>query len=133
MVTRLKRQEKLTRTPPALFGYVLYEGALRSLVGGPTVMKAQLRHLLEVGRLRNVSIQVLPAGRGVHFALDGPFILLETAEHQRYAYVEGQETGVLHSDAEKLSRLSQRHGVLRMQALGAEESAQFIEALMEGL
>jgi hypothetical protein len=97
-------------------------------------MKGQLRRLLEVGGLRNVSIQVLPADSGADAAaLVGPFVLLETREHQRYAYVEGQETGALYSDAATISILEQRHGMIRMQAYGVEESARFIEALMEEL
>ncbi|MCC9307595.1 helix-turn-helix transcriptional regulator [Kitasatospora sp. RB6PN24] len=133
VAARLKRQEKLTRTPPALLGFILYAPALQTLVGGPTTMKKQLHHLLEVGELRNVSIQVLPAGRGAYFALTGAFNLLETPDHRRYGYAEGQESGNLYSDAEKVSNLSQRHGVIRMQALSTEESARFISAMADEL
>jgi transcriptional regulator with XRE-family HTH domain len=133
VAARIERQAKLTRNPPALFGFVIYEAALHAKVGGPDVMKGQLHHLLAVGKLRNVSIQILPVSRGVVPALSGPFVLLETSDHQHYAYVEGQSSGVLHADAERLSILTQRHGMIRMQALGAEESAQFIGTLAEAL
>ena len=130
---RMARQKLLTRKPPALFNFVIYEAALRTLVGGPSVMKEQLKHLVEVGQLRNVSIQVLPVGREAPGSLNGPMVLLETNEHQCYAYAEGQETGVLYTDAEKISVLTQRHGMIRMQALSAEESATFIEKMAEEL
>ncbi|TQF04678.1 helix-turn-helix domain-containing protein [Kitasatospora acidiphila] len=133
VAARIERQGKLTRNPPALFGFVIYEAALRTLVGGEEVMKNQFHHLLAVGKLRNVSIQVLPVGRGAHSALAGPFILLETPEHQHYAYVEGHESGMLSTDAERLSVLTQRHGMIRMQALGVEDSARFISTMAEAL
>ncbi|MCX4748161.1 helix-turn-helix transcriptional regulator [Kitasatospora sp. NBC_01287] len=131
---RLERQQKLTRTPPILFSFTIFEAALRTRVGGPEAMRRQLQHLLETGQLRNVSIQVLPVDSGADAAaLVGPFVLVETGDHQRYAYVEGQATGALYSDAQTVSTLEQRHGMIRMQALGVGESARFIEGLMEEL
>ncbi|MCM2577632.1 helix-turn-helix domain-containing protein [Streptomyces meridianus] len=132
VTARLQRQRLLLKAT-ALFGFVIYEAALHSMVGGSEVMAAQMRHLLEVGRLRNVSVQVLPAGHSAHAALSGPLVLVETAGHQQYAYVEGQETGALYADANKISVLAQRHGMIRMQALGTEESARFILRMVEGL
>lgn len=133
IAARLARQERLTAKPRTLFGFVIYEAALRTFVGGPKVMKAQLHHLLEVGRLRNVSIQVLPADRGAPISLNGSMVLLETDEHEHLAYEEGQDTGVLHSSPEKVSVLTQRHGMIRTQALGPDESAEFIRKVAEEL
>lgn len=133
VAARLQRQEKLTRRPPVLFSFVIYEAALRTVVGGPEVMKPQLHHLARTGALRNVSVQVLRAGPASLAGLSGPYVLLETSEHEQYAYVEGQETGALYTDPGKLSALAQRHGMIRMQALGTEESARFIEKVAEEL
>lgn len=133
VAARLERQEKLRRKPTALFGFVLYEAALRTGVGGPEVMRRQLEALLAVGLLRNVSVQVLPADRVAYPALSGSLVLLETEEHEHLAYVEAQETSALYSDPMKVSRLAQRHGIIRMQALGVEESARFIGEVAEAL
>jgi transcriptional regulator with XRE-family HTH domain len=133
VAARMQRQEKLRDKPKVAFGFVIYEAALRTLVGGADVMRRQTNKLLEVGELRNVSIQVLPFGRGAYSGLSGPLVLLETAEHDHYAWVEGQETSVLHADPERISVLTQRHGMIRMQALSAEESAQFIKKVAEEL
>ncbi|POX48866.1 helix-turn-helix transcriptional regulator [Streptomyces sp. Ru72] len=130
---RLARQEALTRRAKTVYGFVIHEAALRTGVGGRTVMRQQLLHLTEVGGLRNVSVQVLPFGKCGGLALNGSFILLETADHERLAYVEGPETSVLHSEADKVSDLAQVHGMIRMQALGVEESAAFIRKVAEEL
>ncbi|WP_405618085.1 helix-turn-helix domain-containing protein [Streptomyces sp. NBC_00076] len=128
---RLARQEALTRRTKTVYGFVIYEAALRTEVGGRDVMRRQLLHLLAVGALRNVSVQVLPFGKCGGLALNGSFILLETVEHDRFAYVEGPETSVLHADADKVSVLAQVHGMIRMDALGVEESAAFIRKVAE--
>jgi transcriptional regulator with XRE-family HTH domain len=133
VAARMQRQEKLTRKPYARFGFVIYEAALRTLVGGPGVMKPQLRHLREVGGLRNVSIQVLRADGGTTLGLTGSVVLLETGEHEHYAYVEGPETSALYSDAETIHHLTQHHGMIQAQALNTEDSARLIAEVEEQL
>ncbi|MEV7345159.1 helix-turn-helix transcriptional regulator [Streptomyces sp. NPDC093544] len=133
VAARLKRQEKLTSKPPTLFSYVIYEAALRAVVGGSDGMHRQLDHLLEVGKQRNVSIQVLPFALAPSAALSGPIVLVETADHESYAFADGQATGALYSSGDKLSMLTQRHGMIRTQALSVEESARFIRKVAEEL
>lgn len=112
---------------------MIYEPALRTMVGGREVMKRQLRHLLTAGEPRNVTIQVLPTDSGTVLALTGSLVLLETNEHEFYAYTEAPEASVLSSDAETLSRLTQCHGMIRTQALNAKDSARFIAKVEEEL
>ncbi|MGI5199038.1 helix-turn-helix domain-containing protein [Streptomyces sp. CA-288835] len=131
VAARLKRQEKLTSKPPAHFSYVIHEAALRAVVGSRDAMRRQLDHLLQVGKQRNVLIQVLPFEVAPPVALGGPLVLVETTDHEHYGYVEGQETGALYVEADKLNALTQRHGMIRMQALNVEESARFIRKVAE--
>ncbi|MFF2653674.1 helix-turn-helix domain-containing protein [Streptomyces sp. NPDC058045] len=130
---RLDRQEALPKRPTAVYGFVLYEAALRTLVGGTEIMRSQMDMLLRVGQLRNVSIQVLPFGRCGGLALNGSFVLLETGEHDHFAYVEGPETSALHAQGDKVSAIHQVHGMIRMQALGVEESAELIRKVAKEL
>ncbi|WP_171166539.1 helix-turn-helix transcriptional regulator [Streptomyces sp. I05A-00742] len=130
---RLKRQEKLAAKPYALFSFIIYEAALRSGVAGREGMKRQLQHLLEAADRPNVSVQILPADRVLSIALTGPLLVVESAEHQQLAYVEGLNTQVLHSNPGTVSSFVQCLGRLRMQALSAEESAHFIRKLADEL
>ncbi|WP_351234027.1 helix-turn-helix transcriptional regulator [Streptomyces sp. NPDC002133] len=123
---RMERQEALARRTSVPFCFVLYEASLRTLVGGASAMRRQLKRLLSARELRNVSIQVLPMGRCSGLALIGPMVLLETADHEHYAYVEGQTTSALYADPDKISELTQRHGRIRMHALCVEDSSEFI-------
>ncbi|MCW7946354.1 DNA-binding protein [Streptomyces hygroscopicus] len=133
VAARLKRQEKLTSRPPTYFSFVIHEAALRSLVGSQDIMRRQCDHLLEVGRQRHLSVQVLPFASAPTAALSGPIVLVETADHERYAFVDGQSTAALYSDGDKLSTLTQRYGMIRMQALSVEESARFTRKVAEEL
>jgi transcriptional regulator with XRE-family HTH domain len=58
---RIRRQELLRRPRPPRLWVVIEESALRRPVGGAATMRIQLRHLIEMCELPNVSIQILPS------------------------------------------------------------------------
>ncbi|AWK11162.1 transcriptional regulator [Streptomyces spongiicola] len=130
---RLRRQEALSRRSSTMFSFVLQEAALRSMVGGGESMKLQLQRLLEAAEMRNVSVQALPMGRCSGLALAGPLVLLETPEHEHYAYSEVQTTSALHAETAKISELTQRHDMIRRHALCIEDSAEFIRKVADEL
>ncbi|MET9496347.1 helix-turn-helix transcriptional regulator [Streptomyces sp. NPDC006552] len=123
---RLKRQQALTERKVVTFSFVLYEAVLRTVVGDRAVMRRQFQQVLEFGESRNVSVQVLPFGKACGVALRGSVVLLETGDHERYAYVEGPETSVLYAGPDKVSDLTRAHDMIRMHALSPEDSAGFI-------
>ncbi len=128
---RLERQALLDQRTKA-FSFVIGEAALRNPVGGEEAHRRQLLRLVAADEARNVTIQALPfvgAGPGV----DGPFVLLETPEHELLVFEEGQETGMLYADADKVSAIVQRHAMILRQALTPDESARFIAKLAEEL
>lgn len=127
---RLSRQKLLTRVPLAELSFIIGEEALRNPVGGRTLMRAQWQHLLEVGALRNVEIQVMPAACGFHSGLNGPFVVLEAKNHQHLGYIESQEVGSVVHDPAEASPFGLRYGKLRSQALNDGESARLIERLV---
>lgn len=53
---------------------VLHEGVLRVPMGGPTVMREQLLHLVELGRSHLV--QVLPFTAAAHAVMNGKASLM---------------------------------------------------------
>lgn len=126
---RLGRQRLLSRTPMVELCFIIGESALTNPVGGVDVHRAQLRHLLEASRQRNVEIQVMPAGGGFHAGLNGPFVLLETSGHERVGYVESQEVGCVVTDRAEVTAFGLRYGKLRSQALTPEQSAELTDRL----
>lgn len=75
---RNQRQTLLTRaTDPPTFSVTLSEAVLRRPVGGRSVMRQQLAHLVYVSEQPNVSIRVTPFSAGMHpGVMTGPFIIL---------------------------------------------------------
>lgn len=58
---KVRRQRLLGKAEPRLW-FLLDEAILRRPLGDEEVMLAQLEHLIEVGNLSNVTLQVLPSG-----------------------------------------------------------------------
>jgi transcriptional regulator with XRE-family HTH domain len=133
VAARLERQQLFERKPKPLISYVLEESTLTRPLGGPAALKGQLQHILGIGRLRHVEIQIMPHNRQAHAGLNGPMILLETAEHRQLAYVEGPSGGYFVSEQPDLGELFARYGILRAQALDPDESAKLINEVAEGL
>ncbi|MFB7089735.1 helix-turn-helix transcriptional regulator [Streptomyces sp. NPDC056296] len=128
ITARLERQTILTeRKPPVSFSFVVYEAALRS----PQVDASQLRRLLQAFGLRNVMLQVLPFDRGIPAALMGPMVLLETRDHERFAFTEGALASDLSADPKVVSRATEVLSMIRAQALGPAESARFLERMVD--
>ncbi|GAA0352385.1 helix-turn-helix transcriptional regulator [Streptomyces blastmyceticus] len=129
---RMNRQKRLDE-PTALFNFVIFEPALRTMLGGAETMKGQLRHLLDVDEQRNVFIQILPTGQGYFPGMTGAFTLLESAEGEQLVYTENYSTSQLDCDGKRASSMTKRFAMLRMQALSEEESRKFISELSEEL
>ncbi|WP_109032331.1 helix-turn-helix domain-containing protein [Streptomyces rubrogriseus] len=66
---RMRRQEILTRSCPPRLWVVMDETVLRWPVGGTEVMRQQVDHLIEVGRLPHVTLQIMPFAAGPHPAM----------------------------------------------------------------
>jgi hypothetical protein len=61
---RMRRQQVLHGPAPARLWAVIDEAALRRQVAAPAVMREQLRHLIAVSEMPNVTIHVLPFSVG---------------------------------------------------------------------
>jgi transcriptional regulator with XRE-family HTH domain len=86
---RLARQQRVTQSADPLNVWaVIDEAVLHRALERPEVMVTQLEHLLYLGELGNVSIQVLPYRAGIHAAIDGPFVLLTFDGYPDLLYIE---------------------------------------------
>lgn len=75
---RLQRQQALFERDPLPRLQVLFdEAVLHRLVGGPRVMAEQLLRMVDIARLPEVTVQVVPFSVGGHAAVDNTFTILE--------------------------------------------------------
>jgi len=129
---RLKRQDLLNGPTPPQVWSVLDEGALRRPVGGPAVMRAQLERLVEMSKLRHVTIQVVPFSRGGHAAAGGSFTVLRFSEPEvpDVVYIE-QLTSALYLDKpEDVEHYLEVMNHLSTEALTPTQSAKFITEII---
>ncbi|MFE2213607.1 helix-turn-helix domain-containing protein [Streptomyces canus] len=133
VVDRLSRQQVFERWPSPMVSYVLEEIVLDRPIGGRRVHPDQLRHLLRVGGMRNIEIQVMPSGLEDHPNMDGAFNLLTPKGHGQVAYTEVQGYPRLITDSEEVRKIADRYGIMRAMALSPSESRKLIEQKLEEL
>jgi transcriptional regulator with XRE-family HTH domain len=132
---RIARQALLTRATAAPeLNVVLNEAILRRPVGGRNVQADQLNRLVEVSKLPNVSIKVMPFDAGLHYGImSGPFVLLEfpvngngQPSEPPTVYVDGF-TGALFLDKEReINRYSGAFAAIWRTALDETATKEFI-------
>jgi transcriptional regulator with XRE-family HTH domain len=128
---RLARARRLTDPErPLQLHAVFTEGALRLAVGTPDLRAAQLRHLIEMANLPNVTIQLVRPEDGVHTALAGPFMLLDFDDARPVVYCELNDGAVYLQEPDQVeaSRVVSRN--LREVALSPGQSVALIESML---
>ncbi|MFJ3437127.1 helix-turn-helix domain-containing protein [Streptomyces cyaneofuscatus] len=130
VAARMARQAIFERSPAPTLGFVLEEVALRRPLGGRMVLRRQLAHLLVVGELRNVTIQVMPMDREEHAGIDGGIQLLKFKDGTAVGRSDGAFGGRPVSDPKQIWILESRTSMVRAQALNPWESRAFIEQVL---
>ena len=77
---KMERQGLLTRPKPLRLWAIVDEAALRRVVGGREVMRAQLLHLTKIVNAHNITFQVVPFEAGAHPGMPGQFVLMSFAD-----------------------------------------------------
>jgi len=135
VTVRSRRQDILTRASPPTLWAVLDENALRRPVGGTSVLRAQIEHLMKVSEKPNVKIQVLPYTAGGHPAASGSFSILR--------FPEPELSDVVYLEQLTSSQyLEKKHDVelymtvmnkLSVQSLTPAQSQDFLREILDGL
>ncbi|MEW2519975.1 helix-turn-helix domain-containing protein [Actinacidiphila alni] len=130
VAARIKRQDILQRKVPPSTSFVISEAVLKDHLGGEATYRAQLRHLRRSADVPGVTIQIMPLGVTTHAGLSGPFVLIETPEHDHLAYAETQRGSQLIRDPDDVSILVRKYAMLRSQALNPQESKGLLDRLL---
>ncbi|KRD17459.1 MULTISPECIES: helix-turn-helix domain-containing protein [unclassified Streptomyces] len=132
---RMRRQERVSSGEnPLRLWSVMDESALRRVVGGRELMRAQLEHLVEQSQLPHVTVQVIPFEMGAHPGLNGQYAILEfpdTADSS-VVYIEGVTSDLYLEKPNDVQKYSVMYEHLRAQALNVEQSRQFIADIAKG-
>ncbi|MEU8694747.1 helix-turn-helix transcriptional regulator [Streptomyces sp. NPDC048665] len=124
---RVARKAVLEREPAPTLSFVQEQVTLERPYGGKMVLRRQLEHLLEVSKLRNVTLQVMPTDREEHAGTQGLIEVLKFADGTAIGRSDGAFNGRPVSSPKDLRILELRYGMIRAQALTPRESQAFIE------
>ncbi|MFI8518867.1 helix-turn-helix domain-containing protein [Streptomyces sp. NPDC085481] len=130
LADRLARQVIFDKWPAPTMSFVIEESVLRRPLCGRGAFREQLRRLVEVDRLRNVHLQVMPTDRQEHPGLEGAFTLLTPKGRREVAYIESYSHARLITDPEEVRMYTERYGIIRAQALTPQESLERIEKML---
>ncbi|MFJ5552668.1 DUF5753 domain-containing protein [Streptomyces sp. NPDC093225] len=128
---RLDRQSILRREVPPWMWFILDEAVLYRPVGGRLVMREQLEHLLDLGRLPRVRIQVLPFSSAEPATIGSSFTVLSLPDGREVAYEEGVTFGRLFEDTGEVLRRTVVYDRLQADALSPVASARLVRAAIE--
>jgi transcriptional regulator with XRE-family HTH domain len=131
VAARMQRQEVLSREQPPLLWTLIDEAALYREVGTPQIMNEQLRHLADLSRRPNITIQVVPYSAGPHSGLLGAFVIAELDDSPPIAYLETAAEGETIEDPSVLTRLTLTFDNLRSKALPDVASKNLIVKIAE--
>lgn len=132
---RMTRQHILAREDRPQLWVILDESVIRRVIGGPTVMRGQIEHLIAASDQGGTTIQVVPYGADPHPGLTGPFIILGFAE-QSEADVVYLETigGNMYVDKPEETRLfASAFDHLRAVALSPGDTRAMLRAAADAL
>lgn len=101
---RMARQSRLTGSNPPELHLLLSEAAVRQRIGGPTVMRDQLRHLRDLAMRPNIHVGVIPFTAGAHPAKGNPFTILTAPTRKTVVYLENFTDGFVVDDLHRVAR-----------------------------
>lgn len=128
---RLSRQQRFLSPGGPSYIAVLDESCLLNTMGDTEVMREQCAHLLDVGRLPNIRVQVAPFSQSGIDRPDASMSLILLPDGHQWVYSESLDSGHFSDDPAVFARHSQTYDVLRADCLSGRESAALISDMME--
>jgi transcriptional regulator with XRE-family HTH domain len=131
---RLRRQQRLESADFQLTA-VMSEMAIRQQVGGPEVLREQLRYLLHLGRTHNVTMQVVPFTADAHAALGDGFIIIQwpAEDDPEAVYVDGLTSWRIHEKNPEIRQYNHAFASAQTQALPPKNSVKLINEVLKEL
>jgi hypothetical protein len=128
VAARAGRQTVLTRKDPPRYTAILDEAVLRRPFGGRAVMAEQVRRVIELAELPNVTVQVLPFERG-GYPVYGPYVLLQFAKARDIVHLEHKQASGFLDEPEDTAPFQQLTDTLKAVALEPAGTSEFLAAV----
>lgn len=132
---RTERQELLTGETPTQLWAIMDEAAVRRVVGGRLVMRAQLKRLRDAAALPHVTVQIIPYDAGAHPGMSGSFIVLDFPDpaDQSLVYIDSMAGDLFLEDDLEVRRYILMFEHLRAAAARPDQSAELLAEIAEAM
>ncbi|MGH3426580.1 MAG: helix-turn-helix domain-containing protein [Pseudonocardiaceae bacterium] len=126
---RMRRQKRLAEG--MRFTAILSEAAIRQQVGGPEVLREQLRHITRATREFDVTVQVVPFAADAHAALGASFVIIQWPDENdaEAVYVDGETSWTVHERDGIIRQYVHAFASVQAQALPPRESLDLIHTV----
>jgi transcriptional regulator with XRE-family HTH domain len=132
---RMARKQLLDRTDPPRLWAVIDEAVLRRQIGGRAVLREQIAYLIEMTRMPQVRLQVIPFTSGGHAAAGGAFTILRfpNAEVPDVVYIEHLTSGLYLDKPEDVDHYAAAMGRLFIEAEPPNRTPDLLRAALRDL
>ncbi|OLF19040.1 helix-turn-helix domain-containing protein [Actinophytocola xanthii] len=137
LALRMDRQQRLLGEDPLALRVVLVEGALYTQVGGVSVLREQLRHVLDLVDEPTIAVRVLPFTAGGHSAVGCNFSVLTLpgpgGPQPEVVFTENPMSFILQDDHAEVDRADRIYDRVWRMSLDTESSADMIARVISTL
>ncbi|MBW8483762.1 helix-turn-helix domain-containing protein [Actinomadura parmotrematis] len=128
-MSRMERQKVLLRENPPAISVVMDESVLYRELGGPSVMHAQLEHLLGLSERPNITLQILPIiyVRNVW----GTFAIATGKDNSQVVYTDKAYGGETSMNEDDIAFVNETFTRLQAEALNARDTRAFIRKVIQ--
>ncbi|MFG1970333.1 Scr1 family TA system antitoxin-like transcriptional regulator [Nonomuraea fuscirosea] len=124
---RIQRIAVFDSPTPPTFLALIDEGVLHRPVGGPDVLAAQLRYLVELAQHPQITVQLVPIAAGSAAGMMSAFALARLRDGSEVVSADSVLSGHVTGDHEAVARLKQRYDTIRADAQPKNVTRQAIE------
>jgi transcriptional regulator with XRE-family HTH domain len=130
---RMRRQKRLDEG--LRLTAIIGEAAVRQQVGGPVILRNQLRHIAQAVRDYDVTVQVVPFTADAHAALGESFAIIEWPDEAdpEAVYVDGVTSWMVHERSGVIRSYLHAVASVQSQALPPRESLDLIHDRIKDL
>lgn len=135
VAVRQARQRRLHDEPVVRYHGIVTEAALHFMVGGPEVMRAQMRHVVDVAQLPNVVFQIVPFTEGARAAHATGFVILgfDDPADPEVTFAEGIGGMIPRDSQREVQRYNRLFRCIEEVALGPDDSLALLRQRAESL
>lgn len=127
--SRMARQGLLTRSNPLQLHVIIEQSALERPIGDRHAYGRQIRHIIDMAEMPNITVQAMPTEAGLHPGLNGAFVILKYDDDPSLVLLENKIASHFLDEPDQIELFEDTWGILRDVAFSVEETAAYLKGL----